>query len=97
MNKKSCKWFVTDTLFEWSFFQMTTWVNMLMINLIVNQHEWVWKEKEAHQVDLKYCIYQNLKDMNKIHTKIIKIQEINSWVIQKYIKQLKTMCNTLWL
>ncbi len=35
--------------------------------------------------------------MNKIHTKIFKIQEINSQIIQKYIKQLKTVCDTLWL
>ncbi len=97
MNKKSCKWFITDTFFKRSFFQMMTWMNMLMIDLIVNQHEWVWKEKKAHRVNLKYCTYQSLKDMNKIHTKIIKIQEINSQVIQKYIKQLETVCNTLWL
>ena len=76
---------------------MMTWVNMLMIDLIVNQHEWVWKEKEAHRVNLKYCTYQNLKDMNKIHTKIVEIQKTNSQVIQKYIKQLKTVCDTLWL
>ncbi len=78
MNKKSHKWFVTDTFFEWSFFQMMTWVNMLMIDLIVNQHEWIWKEKEAHWVNLKYCTYQNLKDMNKIYMKIIEIQKTNS-------------------
>ncbi len=48
MNKKSSKWFVTDTFFKWSFFQMTAWVNMLMIDSIMNQHERVWKEKEAH-------------------------------------------------
>lgn len=95
MNKKSCKWFVTNTLFKWSFFQMIIWMNMLMINLIVNQHEWVWKEKKAHRVNLKYCTYQNLKDMNKIYMKIIKIQETNSQVIQKYIKQLKIIYNTL--
>ncbi len=35
--------------------------------------------------------------MNKIYMKIIEIQETNSQVIQKYIKQLKTMCDTLWL
>jgi len=35
--------------------------------------------------------------MNKIHMKIIEIQKTNSQVIQKYIKQLKTVCNTLWL
>ena len=97
MNKKSCKWFVTDTFFKQSLFQMTTWVNTLMVDSIMNQHEWVWKEKEAHWVNLKYCTYQNLKDMNKIYIKIIKIQEINSWIIQKYIKQLETVCNTLWL
>ncbi len=97
MNKKSRKWFVTDTFFKRSFFQIMTWMNTLMIDSIVNQHEWVWKEKEAHRVNLKYCIYQNLKDMNKIHMKIIEIQETNSQIIQKYIKQLKTVCDTLWL
>ncbi len=35
--------------------------------------------------------------MNKIHMKIIEIQETNSQVVQKYIKQLKIVCNTLWL
>ena len=29
--------------------------------------------------------------------KIIEIQEINSQIIQKYIKQLKIVCDTLWL
>ncbi len=29
--------------------------------------------------------------------KIVEIQETNYQVIQKYIKQLKTMCDTLWL
>ncbi len=29
--------------------------------------------------------------------KIVEIQETNSQVIQKYIKQLETVCNTLWL
>ncbi len=48
MNKKSCKWFVTDIFFEWSFIQIMTWVNMLMIDLMMNQHESRWKEKEVH-------------------------------------------------
>ncbi len=39
MNEKSCKWFVTDTLFEQSLIQMTTWMNMLMTDLMMNQHE----------------------------------------------------------
>ncbi len=60
-----------------------TWMNM--------------KRKKVHRVNLKYCTYQNLKDMNKIHMKIIEIQETNSQVVQKYIKQLKIVCNTLWL
>ena len=75
MNKKSYKWFVTDTLFEQSFIQMMTWVNTLMIDLMMNQHESIWKEKEAHQVNLIYCIYKNLKKMNKTHMKIINLQE----------------------
>ncbi len=75
MNEKSHKWFVTDTFFEWSFIQMTTWVNMLMTDLMMNQYELIWKEKEAHRVNLIYCTYQNLKEMNKIHTKIINLQE----------------------
>ena len=33
--------------------------------------------------------------MNKIYMKIVEIQETNYQVIQKYIKQLKTMCDTL--
>ena len=33
--------------------------------------------------------------MNKIYMKIIEIQETNSQVIQKYIKQLKIIYNTL--
>ena len=49
MNEKSCKWFVTDTLFEWSLIQMMTWINMLMTDSMMNQHESRWKEKKAHQ------------------------------------------------
>ena len=88
MNEKSCKWFVTDTFFEWSFIQMMTWVNMLMTDLMMNQHESIWKEKEVHWVNLIYCTYQNLKKMNKIHMKIINLQEKSHQVIKKYIKEL---------
>ncbi len=75
MNEKSCKWFVTDTFFEQSFIQMMTWMNMLMTDLMMNQHESIWKEKEVHQVNLIYCTYKNLKKMNKIHMKIINLQK----------------------
>ncbi len=97
MNEKSCKWFVTDTFFKRSLIQMTIWMNMLITDLMMNQHESIWKEKEAHWVNLIYCTYQNLKKMNKIHTKIINLQEKDYWIIKKYIKELKIMCNTLWL
>ncbi len=54
MNEKSCKWFVTDTLFKQSFIQMMTWINMLMTDLMMNQHELRWKEKEVHWINLIY-------------------------------------------
>ncbi len=73
MNENFCKWFVTDTSFEQSFIQMMTWMNMLMTDLMMNQHESRWKEKEVHQVNLIYCTYKNLKKMNKIHMKIINL------------------------
>ncbi len=72
-------------------------MNMLMTNSIMNQHELIWKEKEVHRVNLIYCTYQNLKKMNKIHMKIINLQEKSRWIIKKYIKELKIMCDTLWL
>ncbi len=97
MNEKSCKWFVTDTLFEWSFIQMMTWMNMLMTDSMMNQHESIWKEKEVHRVNLIYCTCQNLKEMNKIHMKIINLQEKSHRVIKKYIKELEIICDTLWL
>ncbi len=97
MNEKSHKWFVTDTLFERSLIQMMTWVNMLMTDLMINQHESIWKEKKAHWVNLIYCTYQNLKEMNKIYMKIINLQEKSRRVIKKYIKELEIMCDTLWL
>ena len=97
MNEKSHKWFVTDTFFERSLIQMMTWVNMLMINLMMNSHESIWKEKEVHWVNLIYCTYQNLKEMNKIHTKIVNLQEKSRWIIKKYIKELEIICDTLWL
>ncbi len=68
-----------------------------MTDLMMNQHELRWKEKEAHRVNLIYCTYKNLKEMNKIHMKIINLQEKDYQVIKKYIKELETMCNTLWL
>ena len=74
-----------------------TWVNMLMTDLMMNQHKSRWKEKEVHQVNLIYCTYKNLKEMNKTHIKIINLQEKNHWIIKKYIKELKIICNTLWL
>ncbi len=74
-----------------------TWVNMLMTDLMMNQHKSRWKEKEAHQVNLIYCTYKNLKEINKTHMKIINLQEKNHWIIKKYIKELKIICNTLWL
>ncbi len=97
MNEKSRKWFVTDTFFEWSLIQMTRWMNMLMTDSMMNQHESRWKEKKAHQVNLIYCTYKNLKKMNKIHMKIINLQEKDYQVIKKYIKELEIMCDTLWL
>ncbi len=97
MNEKSRKWFVTDTFFERSLIQMTTWMNMLMTDSMMNQHESRWKEKKAHQVNLIYCTYKNLKKINKIHMKIINLQEKDHQVIKKYIKELKIMCDTLWL
>ncbi len=77
MNEKSCKWFVTNTLFKQSFIQMMTWMNMLMTDSMMNQHELRWKEKEVHWINLIYCTYQNLKEMNKIYMKIINFQEKN--------------------
>ncbi len=35
--------------------------------------------------------------MNKIHMKIINLQEKDYQVIKKYIKELEIMCDTLWL
>ena len=74
-----------------------TWMNMLMTDLMMNQHELTWKEKEVHWVNLIYYTYQKLKKMNKIYMKIINLQEKDHQVIKKYIKELKIICNTLWL
>ena len=59
MNEKSCKWFVTDTFFKQSFIQMMTWVNMLMTDLMMNQHESIWinmkrKRSSSSQFDILY-------------------------------------------
>ncbi len=97
MNEKSCKWFVTDTLFEWSLIQMMTWINMLMTDSMMNQYESRWKEKKVHRVNLIYCTYKNLKKMNKIHMKIINLQKKDHQIIKKYTKKLEIMCDTLWL
>jgi len=91
------KWFLTDTPFESFSAQMTLWINFIETFFWINPTHSSWSEKNTHQKRLKQCTSAMLCEMKKMHKHIVNEKKLNVIVKRKYLTNLTTILNTLWL
>ena len=92
------KWFLSGTPFERSPAQMASWVSSLF-------DEWwnkpdpspAWPEKEAHRRNLRLCTPNALKELGKVHQRIVDGTETKRSVKLQHISNLTTVLRTLWI
>ncbi len=97
-ESKTQKWFLTDTSFEWSFAQMTGWIEILKTSNWTEQQKYsLWSEKEVHCAKLSLCTVFSLHQMRKMHDCIVAEKETDWNIKNWHIRLLIDVLKTLWL
>jgi len=92
------KWFLTGTPFERSPAQMAGWIGTLETRDWTEPRKYPsWPEKEAHCAKLKLCTASSLRQMGKMHDRIVAGKETDRNTMNRHIKLLTDVLGTLWL
>jgi len=95
---KAQKWFLTNISFEWSFAQITGWIEILKTSDWTEQQKYsLWSEKEAHCAKLPLCTVFSLCQMRKMHDCIVAEKETDQNIKNQHIRLLTDVLKTLWL
>jgi len=90
------KWFLTGTPFERSPAQMAGWIGTLETRDWIEPRKYPsWPEKEAHCAKLKLCTASSLRQMGKMHDRIVAGKETDRNTMNRHIKLLTDVLGTL--
>lgn len=94
------KWMLSGTPFESAPIEMAQWIKTLEDNIC----SWksvrptgTWPDLDKWRANLKYCTFGALKDMSKIHERLVKKGKSDPKEVEDYIHKLTVVLSTLWI